>query len=56
MEQIRKHTDLRVFSLSFEAGMEVFKITKGFSKEEIYSLTDQISRSSRLVSGNITEA
>ena len=56
MDQIRKHTDLKVFALSFEAGMEVFKITKGFPKEEMYSLTDQIRRSSRSVSGNIAEA
>jgi four helix bundle protein len=56
MEKIRKHTDLKVYQLSFEAGMEVFKLTKKFPKEERYSLTDQIRRSSRSVSGNIAEA
>lgn len=56
MEKIRKHTDLKVYKLSFEAGMEVFEITKSFPKEEKYSLTDQIRRSSRSVSGNIAEA
>lgn len=56
MEKIRKHTDLRVYQLSFEAGMEVFHLTKKFPKEERYSLTDQIRRSSRSVSGNIAEA
>ena len=56
MEKIRKHTDLRVYQLSFEAGMNVFKLTKKFPKEEKYSLTDQIRRSSRSVSGNIAEA
>lgn len=55
-EKIRKHTELRVFKLSFEAGMEVFELSKGFPKEERYSLTDQIRRSSRSVSGNIAEA
>ncbi|MFA4851795.1 MAG: four helix bundle protein [Bacteroidales bacterium] len=29
--------------------MEIFEITKLFPKEEIYSLTDQIRRSSRSV-------
>ena len=53
---IRKHTDLKVFQLSFEAGMEIFELTKSFPKEEKYSLTDQIRRSSRSVSGNIAEA
>ena len=56
MEKIRKHKDLRVYQLSFEAGMEVFVLTKKFPKEERYSLTDQIRRSSRSVSGNIAEA
>ena len=56
MEEIRKHKDLRVYQLSFETGMEVFRLSKKFPKEEIYSLTDQIRRSSRSVSGNIAEA
>jgi len=53
---IRTHKDLDVYKLSFEAGMEIFKLTKKFPKEEKYSLTDQIRRSSRSVSGNIAEA
>lgn len=56
MSEIRKHNDLNVYKLSFEAGMEVFKLSKKFPKEETYSLTDQIRRSSRSVSGNIAEA
>ncbi len=36
--------------------MEIFEITKGFPKEEMYSLTDQIRRSSRSVSANLAEA
>ncbi len=52
---IRKHTDLRVYKLSFEAGMEIFELSKKFPREELYSLTDQIRRSSRSVSGNIAE-
>ena len=55
-EKIKTHLDLRVFQLSFEAGMDVFNISKTFPKEEIYSLTDQIRRSSRSVSGNMAEA
>jgi len=56
MERIKTHRDLKVFQISFEAGMEVFKLTKSFPKEELYSLTDQIRRSSRSVSGNLAEA
>jgi four helix bundle protein len=36
--------------------MEIFSITKSFPKEEIFSLTSQIRRSSRSVSSNISEA
>jgi four helix bundle protein len=36
--------------------MKVFEITKLFPKEEKYSLTDQIRRSSGSVSGNLAEA
>jgi len=56
MEKIRTHKDLRVYQLSFEAGMEIFELSKKFPKEEKYSLTDQIRRSSRSVSGNLAEA
>ncbi|MDT0649665.1 four helix bundle protein [Autumnicola edwardsiae] len=56
MEKIKTHKDLRVYQFSFEAGMEVYKMTKKFPKEETYSLTDQMRRSSRSVSGNLGEA
>jgi len=36
--------------------MRIFELTKTFPKEETYSLTDQIRRSSRSVSANLAEA
>ena len=48
--------DLRVFQISMSTSMEIFQLTKRFPKEEQYSLTDQIRRSSRSVSANIAEA
>jgi four helix bundle protein len=56
MSKIQTHRDLNVFTVSFEAGMMIFQLSKSFPKEEMYSLTDQIRRSSRSVSGNIAEA
>ncbi len=47
---------LKVYKLAYELAMEIFEISKGFPKEEIYSLTDQIRRSSRSVCTNIAEA
>jgi four helix bundle protein len=48
--------DLLVYQKSRELQREIYKITKSFPKEEIYSLTDQIRRSSRSVGANISEA
>jgi four helix bundle protein len=47
---------LKVYQLSYELAMEIFEISKSFPKEEKYSLTDQIRRSSRSVCSNIAEA
>ena len=46
---------LNVFRLAYKLAMEVFEISKSFPKEEIYSLTDQVRRSSRSVCANIGE-
>ncbi|HYV92841.1 MAG TPA: four helix bundle protein [Chitinophagales bacterium] len=48
--------DLTVFKRSFSLAMEIYEITKKFPKEETYSLTDQIRRSSRSVCTCIGEA
>lgn len=55
MELIKSHRELRVYQKAFSAAMKIFEISKTFPKEELYSLTDQIRRSSRSVSANITE-
>ncbi len=46
---------LKVYQLAYGLAMEIFNITKSFPKEEVYSLTDQIRRSSRSVCANIGE-
>lgn len=48
--------DLLAYKKSFALAMKIFSISKSFPKEEKYSLTDQIRRSSRSVSANIAEA
>ena len=52
----KDHKGLRVYVKSFDAAMAIFRLTRNFPKEEVYSLTDQIRRSSRSVSANIAEA
>ena len=46
---------LIVFNKAYALAMQVFEMTKSFPKEEKYSLTDQIRRSSRSVCANIGE-
>ena len=53
--KIRSHKDLDVYRIAFEASMEIFELTKSFPKDEKYSLTDQIRRSSRSVCANLAE-
>lgn len=55
-ELAQSHRDLRVFKLAMELAMELFRLSKGFPKEETYSLTDQVRRSSRSVATCLTEA
>jgi four helix bundle protein len=55
-ERIESFRDLHVYKLAFELQQEIFEISKGFPKEELYSLTDQIRRSSRSIGSNIAEA
>ncbi len=54
--KISSFMDLRVYQKAFDLSMEIFVLTKTFPKEEIYSLTDQIRRSSRSVCGQTAEA
>lgn len=49
------YKDLKVYQLAFELAMKIFEETKTFPKEEKYSLTDQLRRSSRSVTANIAE-
>ncbi len=55
-KKIKSHRDLEVYLVGFDAAMRIFEVTKKFPREETYSLTDQIRRSSRAVCSNIAEA
>lgn len=48
--------DLLAYKKAFEHAINIFKLTIQFPKEEKYSLTDQIRRSSRSVCANLAEA
>jgi len=52
---MRDHNKLRAFELADEIAVLIYKITKGFPKEEVYGLTSQIRRSAISVPSNIVE-
>ncbi len=56
MSSNQSFRDLTVYKKAFELAMEIFELSKAFPKEERYSLTDQIRRSSRGVCSCIAEA
>lgn len=56
MAAIRSFRDLKVYQLARASAKAVFGFTRDFPREEIYSLTDQVRRSSRAVNAMIAEA
>ena len=56
MSKVGSFKDLIVYQKAYKLAMEIFELSKGFPKEEKYSLTDQIRRSSRSVTSNIAES
>ncbi len=46
MKILKSHIELVVFQLAFKTSMEIFAKTGSFPREEVYSLTSQILRSS----------
>ena len=56
MAYVKSFRDLEVYKLAREVSKEIFILSKSFPKEETYSLTDQIRRSSRSVGAQIAEA
>lgn len=51
-----RYIDMKVFKKAYNLAMQIFEISKKFPEEEIYSLTDQVRRSSRSVCTNFGEA
>ena len=48
--------DLVVYKNARKLAKSIFELTKSFPKEEMYSLTDQVRRSSRSIGAQIAEA
>lgn len=56
MEYVKSFRNLEVYKISREVSKEIFLLSQNFPREEKFSLTDQIRRSSRSVGAQIGEA
>lgn len=54
--RIGSFRELIVYQKAFDLQQQIFILTKNFPKEEMYSLTDQVRRSSRSIGANISES
>ena len=54
--RINSATELEVYRAAYALAMDIFHASRAFPKEEIYSLTSQIRRSSRSICLNLREA
>jgi len=52
---MRGYKDLIAYQKAYTLAMDIFEVSKSFPKEEKYSLTDQVRRSSRSVCANFAE-
>ena len=55
MRAVSSFKDLTVYKKAFALAMEIYRISRGFPKEELYSLTTQIRKASRSVCSNVGE-
>jgi four helix bundle protein len=56
LQHANNFRDLIVYQKARQASRLVFELSKGFPREEMYSMTDQIRRASRSVGAQIAEA
>jgi four helix bundle protein len=54
--RIEEHRDLKVYRRAFEAAVGLYDLSESFPRKEMFSLTDQMRRSSRSVCANMAEA
>ncbi len=52
---MRDHTKLRAFELADQVVIEVYRVTRGFPKDELFGLTSQLRRAAISIASNIVE-
>ena len=56
MARVEDFRELRVYQAAFAMQQQIFELSRSFPRDERYSLTDQVRRSSRSVGANVAEA
>jgi four helix bundle protein len=56
MKKANSVRELDVYQAAFALQQDIFRVSKSFPREEMYSLTDQIRRASRSIGANLSEA
>jgi len=56
LDHAKSFRDLLVYKKARAVAGEIFEVTKGFPKEEMFSLADQVRRCSRSIGAQIAEA
>ena len=56
MNVVRSFRELETYKMARTGAQEIFQLTKGFPKDERFSMTDQMRRSSRAVKALLAEA
>ncbi len=52
---MRDHHKLRAFELADKSAVEIYRLTRGFPRDEMYGLTSQMRRAAVSVPSNIVE-
>ena len=55
MAKIKSHRDLIVWQKSMDLAEDVYRLTSGFPREELYRMTSQLTRAAISVPANIAE-
>ena len=55
MQKITSFTQLTTWKEAYKLVIDIYKTTKSFPREEVYSLTDQIKRAAVSIASNIAE-